>query len=141
MIIYDLSCDNAHRFEGWFASAQDFESQSARGLTQCPACGSSNVARLPAGLRSTGRDGDGPAAESGVLARRHAALRVRRWLHDNFENVGERFAEEARSMHYGEKQQRAIRGAAAPQTVVELCDEGIEVLALPVLAGPNDNLN
>jgi Uncharacterized protein conserved in bacteria len=138
MIVYNLACENEHHFEGWFHSPADFENQRDRGLVECPFCGSRQIERrLHAPRINTGVEP--PAAASATrspeetsphlsLARlAHLAAEIRA----NTENVGERFAEEARAMHYGEKPRRGIRGKADTATANELREEGIEVYPLP----------
>jgi len=146
MIIYDLGCGEGHRFEGWFASADDFARQSAGGLVGCPVCGSDEVAIVPSSkvavlrdtpaLRAesaaqesaTGASGGGNAMLSGLTPE---ALRKLREIVHATENVGARFPEEARRIHYDEVPARPIRGQASPDEAQALRDEGIEFAALP----------
>jgi hypothetical protein len=139
MKVLDLRCANDHRFEGWFASEDDFQSQSARGLVECPLCADKVVARLPsaprlnvAGLRAA------PVAPAEDSSPRLQDLWMRAVRHviDNTEDVGERFPEEARRIHYGEVERRGIRGRASREDADALRDEGIEVAALPMPALP-----
>jgi hypothetical protein len=142
MKVLDLRCGNDHRFEGWFDSEDDFQSQDRRGLVQCPVCADDQVMRLPsaprlnvANLRSEperrrSRRADGDA---------DAWMRAVRHLMANTEDVGERFPEEARRIHYGEIEERGIRGQASREAADALREEGIEVFSLPVpaaLKGP-----
>lgn len=153
MLVLNLGCAQGHRFEGWFGSAQDFESQQTRGLVSCPVCASAEVQRLPsaprlnvAHLRQEKSSGSaikppsGPTAEQGepsspeaatVSRLQQAALQALRQVMAKTEDVGERFAEEARRMHYGEAEERAIRGRASREDALALVDEGIELIALP----------
>ena len=141
MIVYDLICDTEHRFEAWFASADEFDRQCGTELLACPVCGSGSVRRVPSAVRTTrhGRDEPTPAApavpsaESGPATRLHElALQVVRELVSRSENVGRRFPEEARRIHYGEAPARSIRGQASAEEAEALREEGIEVLHLPV---------
>ncbi|MAW87882.1 MAG: hypothetical protein CMJ42_15290 [Phyllobacteriaceae bacterium] len=139
MIRFSLSCDRGHAFDGWFASNDDFDSQKERGLVSCPACGSGAVSKaLMAPAVSTGRRKEKMALA--VSAEQKAALAKLRELAKaaiaNSEDVGDRFVEEARKIHYGEVESRAIRGEATPVDVAELLDEGVPVMPLPVL--PDD---
>jgi hypothetical protein len=150
MKVLNLRCQHDHAFEGWFASETDFQDQAARGVVECPLCGSQQVHRLPSaprlnlsGARAPEAPSPGPApAADGVP---DAATLQAQWLQAvgqvirNTEDVGERFPEEARRIHYGETPSRGIRGQASPAQRAELADEGIEVVALPLpaaLKGP-----
>lgn len=137
MLVLNLSCNLEHRFEGWFGSADDFESQLGRGLVGCPVCASTEVQRLPSAPRLNVSHLRGPAAEPKPSPTsdpqqqiQQAALQAVRQLLARTEDVGERFAEEARRIHYGEVEQRGIRGRASHEEAVALADEGIEVMAL-----------
>lgn len=155
MIRYALACQNGHDFESWFRGSEDFDRQNARGLVNCPVCGSASVAKqlmAPSVARTDrGRTIDQtgvavtetPAPEAGValLSEREAQLRamlraVREQVVANSEDVGKRFAEEARKIHYGESEQRSIFGEASPEDARALNEEGIEFHPLPVV--PDD---
>jgi hypothetical protein len=145
MKVLNLGCSQNHLFEGWFASVDDFESQSARGLMACPLCGDHTVTRLPSAPRLNMSKARDPApvakpADAPVEMTMQAA-----WLHAvrhvmaNTVDVGERFAEEARRIHYGEVGVRPIRGQATRDEAKELIDEGIDVMSIPLppaLKGP-----
>lgn len=141
MKVLNLRCSNDHRFEGWFASEDDFAAQEQRGLMACPICDDHAITRLPSAPRvnvlgrgAEPRDSTPPAAPpTGSDAERQAIwLRALREVVANTEDVGERFAEEARRIHYGESEQRGIRGRASREDAAALRDEGIEVLSLPL---------
>ena len=159
MKVLNLRCAHDHRFEGWFASAADYESQCERGMVACPLCNDKTISRLPSAPRlnvSKQRHAEAhepaPAEEAGrvgeprALATEVAQVRMQaQWLRavrqvlNNTEDVGDRFPEEARRIHYGEAQERGIRGRASREDAEALRDEGIEVTALPVpepLKGP-----
>lgn len=149
VIVYNLRCQHNHPFEGWFKSPADFENQRDRGLVTCPICGSARIERLLHAPRiNTGArlDAGHPVSSETVQPKvTHEEFRqvmaamsqFAAHVRANTENVGERFAEEARAMHYGEKPHRGIRGRADSQTAAELRDEGIEFQALPFpLDGP-----
>lgn len=144
MIIYDLICDQEHRFEGWFASATEYERQSRASLVQCPLCGSSETRRIAsASYVHTSAGGAKPAEEGeergeayyGAGARTKlptgALPKLVRYLVENTEDVGPDFPDEARRIHYRETEQRQIRGTASRDEVTELREEGIEVVSLP----------
>lgn len=136
MLVLNLGCSQGHRFEGWFGSADDFESQQGRGLVACPVCASSEVQRLPSAPRlnvAKLREDRTPAAPEPDERRQlqQAALQAVRQMLAKTEDVGERFAEEARRIHYGESEERAIRGRASRDDALALAEEGIKIIALP----------
>jgi hypothetical protein len=144
MKVLNLQCAHAHAFEGWFASEDDFQSQLARGLVECPVCGDAAVAKLPSAPRlnlgATAPAEDRREVVSMPDAQMQAAwMKMVRHVMANTEDVGERFAEEARRIHYGESEERNIRGQASREETDALLEEGISVLPLPVpkaLKGP-----
>lgn len=144
MKVLNLQCAHQHGFEGWFASEDDFQSQLARQLVACPVCGDTAVAKLPSaprlnlGAAGAGAESGAPAqgeAETQLAARQAALLKMVRHVMANTEDVGEKFAEEARRMHYGEAEERNIRGQATREDTEALLEEGIAVLPLPIPAG------
>jgi hypothetical protein len=161
MKVLNLRCSNGHGFEGWFGSEDDFLDQNGRGLIECPMCADRVVTRLPSAprlnlsgarepaapppkpdsARPAGSGAVSPAPQGTPAAADLQALwmQVVRHAIENTDDVGERFAEEARRIHYGEAESRGIRGQATPEERHELLEEGIEVLALPIptaLKGP-----
>jgi hypothetical protein len=145
MKVLNLRCANGHGFEGWFASDSEFMDQNGRGLLECPLCNDRVVTRMPSAPRlnlSGAREEQPPVAAPAPAqpADLQAAwLQSVRRLMANTEDVGERFAEEARRIHYGESENRGIRGEATAEERQALHDEGIEVVAIPVpasLKGP-----
>jgi hypothetical protein len=147
MKVLDLRCIQDHRFEGWFASDDDFQSQFARGLIECPCCADTSITRLPSAPRlnvSGAREPQATAASAAGATPIDVTMQAA-WLHavqqviKHTDDVGDRFAEEARRIHYGEIDERAIRGRATRDEAEALRDEGIEVMSLPVpsaLKGP-----
>lgn len=135
MLVLNLACEHGHSFEAWFGSAADFESQQQRQLVSCPICGSLGVKRMPTAARlNVSHLRAAPAAPNTAQA-----LAAVRRLIASTEDVGERFTEEARRIHYGETEQRGIRGRATAEQTRELVEEGIAVLPLPMadaLKGP-----
>jgi hypothetical protein len=142
MKVLDLQCAHEHRFEGWFASEDDFRDQLERGLVQCPACGDAAImkrlsaprlnfgsAREPEAVPATRPAA--PAGGAAGLSLQQAWLTMARHIAAHSDDVGRRFSEEARRMHYGEIGQRAIRGEATVDEALEMIDEGIEILPLP----------
>ena len=170
MKVLNLQCSHQHVFEGWFASEDDFQSQLSRGLVECPLCADKSVQKLPSAPRLNlgGRqDPDASAkqspssstavnAEEGTPARNMTAvtgmpagasqaqqaafLQALRQVLANTEDVGTRFADEARRMHYGEQEARSIRGQTSVREAVELLEEGIEVMPLPLPAAVKETL-
>lgn len=141
MKVVDLRCQSGHRFEGWFASDDDFLDQNGRGLIECPLCADKVIVRLPSAPRlnlSGAREPDAtPQPEQTLQAR---WLQVVREVIANTEDVGERFADEARRIHYGETAERAIRGQASADERAALREEGIEVHPLPLPSVFKDTL-
>ncbi|GAB3763164.1 DUF1178 family protein [Ramlibacter monticola] len=140
MKVLNLQCGHAHSFEGWFASEDDFQGQLARGLVECPLCGDAQVAKLPSAPRlNLGAPEPKPARQevvSGPTPQLQAAwMELVKQVLANTEDVGGRFAEEARKIHYGESEERGIRGQASREETQELLDEGIGVLPLPIPKG------
>lgn len=142
MKVYNLSCAMGHRFEGWFSSEQDFLSQSDEHRIACPFCESVAISRLPSAPRLNLSSAAGkPEEKNSVLAQAQAAMmEILRKVVANSEDVGERFVEEARRIHYHEAPERAIRGVASVAECEALADEGIEVLPLPIPATPKTTL-
>jgi hypothetical protein len=157
MIRYNLRCAKGHTFESWFQSSSAYESQEKRKLVSCPACGSTKVERAimaPQIVSKKGREAAAPMPAPAVSAETTASpesmpllmaqeieLRAKiKELRDhivkNADNVGERFPNEARKMHYGDIEHRPIYGEASPEEARSLIDEGVEVSPLPVL--PDD---
>ncbi|MEA2917521.1 MAG: hypothetical protein QOJ15_9602 [Bradyrhizobium sp.] len=154
MIRYSLQCERGHAFESWFQSSSTYESQEKRKLVTCPACGSAKVERAimaPQIVSKKGRDIAAPApapstevtapSSTPLLMAQERELRAKlKELRDhivkNADNVGERFPNEARKMHYGDIEHRPIYGEASPDEARSLIEEGVEVSPLPVL--PDD---
>ena len=153
MKVLDLQCAQLHRFEAWFGSEADFQSQLGRGLVECPLCGDAQVNKVPTAARlnlgktprreATGQVADEPldaVALTPEAARMQAALQAA-WTSAvnevlaNTEDVGERFPEEARRIHYGETEERGIRGQASAQERAALLEEGITIAQLPLPKG------
>lgn len=159
MKVLNLQCAHQHAFEGWFASEDDFQTQLARGLIACPLCADTAIQKLPSaprlnlgssppateavsrpapdvsGTAVAVTSGQGTSPVSGMSPVQQAAfLQALRQVVAQTEDVGEKFAEEARRMHYGDAEARNIRGQTSAREAMELLDEGIEVLPLPLPA-------
>ena len=168
MKVLNLQCSQQHSFEGWFASEDDFQSQLVRGLVECPLCGEKTVAKMPsaprlnfgaqrAAVESTPQlDESEPRnshqrtdlvtvtqeqSQAGPTPAQQAAfLQAVRHVINTTEDVGDRFANQARAMHYGDIETRGIRGQATQREARDLIEEGIEVMALPVPAALKETL-
>ena len=160
MILYNLRCERGHTFESWFQSSQAYEVQEKRKLVNCPACGSAKVERAimapqivskkgrnrtepepaPAPATTTATEVTAPTSTPLLMAQERELRAKLKELRDhivkNADNVGERFPNEARKMHYGDIEHRPIYGEASPDEARALIDEGVEVSPLPVL--PDD---
>jgi hypothetical protein len=139
MKVIDLRCQSGHRFEGWFAGDDDFLDQNGRGLIECPLCADKVIVRLPSAprLNLSGAQEPTPMPTAPVppdegVTTQARWLQVVRHVMANTEDVGDRFADEARRIHYGEAEDRAIRGQASADERAALQEEGIEVHPLPV---------
>jgi hypothetical protein len=165
MKVLDLQCAHQHVFEGWFGSEDDFQSQLSRGLVACPVCGDVSVEkklsapRFNLGATPTRRDTGASASKQSthdavqamanavgtdpatVQAMQAGWLKMIREAVGKTEDVGSKFAEVARQMHYGESEERSIRGQTTPQEAVALIEEGIEVMPLPFPASLNETLH
>lgn len=151
MKVLDLRCGQGHGFEGWFASEDDFQAQRSAGRIECPLCADRLISKQlsaprlnlsgarapeaaqaagPAGAPAAVADAEGPPAALQALW-----LQAVKQVLERTEDVGERFPDEVRRIHYGEAEHRGIRGQATAQQRAELADEGIEVMALPLPAG------
>ena len=149
MIVFNLGCAASHRFEGWFASADDFESQRKRGLLACPICGTPEVTKQLSAPRlnlSAAAEAPPPAAAptTGVAVidpeQRHLRELIRRVI-ESTEDVGQNFSEEARRIHYKEAPVRSIRGVATREEAQSLAEEGIAVAQLPFPVVDKSQLN
>jgi hypothetical protein len=159
MILYNLRCEKDHLFESWFRDSATYDAQAAASDVQCPVCGSTKVEKAimaPRLAKSAGRNRSAPAdtaektiaaPETGVTGTtakavreveqsaklRRTLLELRRQVEENFDYVGPEFAEEARKIHYGETEERAIYGETSDDEAEALEEEGVSVRRLPWL--------
>jgi hypothetical protein len=147
MKVLNLCCTHEHHFEGWFGSEADYLSQHERGLVECPLCGDKRITRLPSAPRLNVSGAIAPAETPAPKPVPGAAMttqsmwqRALAHVLANSDDVGERFAEEARRIHYGETEERAIHGRATAKDAAALAEEGIEVMSLPVPVVPKGSL-
>ncbi len=151
MILFELKCTSDHRFEVWFRDGGAYEAQAAAGTIACPQCGDTQVGKAPMAPRISRRRKDAAepaqaAPASGAADEKAAALQaevmrhlgeLRRAVEENCDYVGDRFAEEARRIHYGETDPRGIYGEASPGDVAELKEEGVAIHRIPWLPRTN----
>jgi hypothetical protein len=154
MIVFDLACHDGHRFEGWFGSSGDYEDQRARGLLECPTCGSDAVSKAPMApavpAKGNARQ-EVLAPEKQPMANTPIPAEVRKALAALAEMqaevlkkstwVGDKFAEETRKMHYGERDEAPIHGQATIAEAKALIEEGVPVAPLPFPVAPPEKLN
>lgn len=156
MIVFDLSCEQGHRFEGWFGSTAEYEEQQARGIVSCPKCGSAQVGKAPSApavpAKSNNRPdpreierGTRPLSNSPMPPEVQAAMQAlakaqARALQDSTW-VGDKFAETSRAMHYGERDEAPIHGEASAEEAKALIEEGVSIAPLPFPVAPPDKLN
>ncbi|OQM75453.1 DUF1178 family protein [Manganibacter manganicus] len=139
MIRFSLICEHEHQFEAWFRSNADFETQQKRGFVDCPSCGSQKVEKaLMAPAVSTGRKQDKVALAMGEEQRKAMAQlkAMAQKVRENADNVGDKFAEEARKIHFGEAKARGIYGQATVEEARSLAEDGVSFMPIPVL--PDD---
>lgn len=155
MIVFDLSCSDGHRFEGWFGSSDDYADQHARGLLACPVCGSAAVSKAPMApavpAKGNTRAEVLPPAAPKQLANTPMPPQVREALAalakaqaealKNSTWVGNKFADETRKMHYGERDEAPIHGQATLAEAKALIEEGVPVAPLPFPVAPPEKLN
>jgi hypothetical protein len=156
MIVFDLHCTSGHRFEGWFGSSSDFTDQQARGLLACPSCGSAEVSKAPMAPAVPAKGNVRqevlpPETAQQQLANTPLPPKVQKALKalakaqaDALKNstwVGDKFAEETRKMHYGERDEALIHGQASLAEAKSLIDEGVPVASLPFPVAPPEKLN
>jgi hypothetical protein len=142
MVIYNLLCKKKHRFEGWFPSFEDFQKQADKKLISCPTCGTTKVEKVPHACAVHVKKEQPPAppaktpeptspAPPSPAEFKEMLLKVHHYVKENFEDVGSRFAEEARQIHKGEAQERPIHGTATRDEAQDLTAEGVPFIALP----------
>ena len=139
MIKYNLICRHDHEFEGWFSSSSDYDAQREKRLVQCSHCGSAKVEKaIMAPNVSTSRKKEATASKrKETMAMMNAAAQtIRKEIEDKCDYVGDKFADEARAIHYGEKEDRAIYGEASAKEAVDLHEEGVGITPLPDMLMP-----
>ena len=130
MIVYNLRCKNSHEFEGWFKDSAAFDAQAASGKLACPLCESRKVEKAIMAPSVSGAKKE-PATADESRKMRHFMTGLRKYVQENADYVGPKFAEEARKIHYGETEERHIYGEATLKEAKELVEEGVDVAPLP----------
>jgi len=139
MIKYNLICRHDHEFEAWFSSSSDYDAQRKKRLVQCPHCGSAKVEKaIMAPNVSTSRKKEATASkrQEAMALMNKAAQSIRKEIEEKCDYVGDKFADEARAIHYGEKEERAIYGEASAKEAAELHEEGVGIAPLPDMLTP-----
>jgi hypothetical protein len=135
MIRYALKCEHEHGFEAWFSASTDYDDQAARGLVECPLCGSHMISKQimsPAVAGAKKRETGPDLAQMQTLILQ-AAREARSHVEQNFDYVGDAFAREARDIHEGRSEKREIYGEATPAEVIKLREDGVPCAPLPPL--------
>ena len=141
MVIYNLVCRKKHSFEGWFPSFEDFQKQADKKLISCPSCGTTKVEKVPHACAvhvkkepatpPAKKPKQTPAAPPTAAEFKEMLIQVHHYVKQNFEDVGPRFAEEARQIHKGDAAERPIHGTATIKETKELAEDGVPFVALP----------
>ena len=133
MIIYDLKCENGHKFEGWFKDREAFDEQKIRKLVVCPVCGSFETELLPSSPKIMNRDGGEVAKKDPrEISQLKLLQKFQEFVNKNFDDVGERFAETALKIHHGKEDPRNIKGTATKQDEDVLKEEGVQFFKIPL---------
>ncbi|MDI6742438.1 MAG: DUF1178 family protein [Smithella sp.] len=133
MIIYDLKCENGHTFEGWFKDRENWILQNSKKLVACPVCNNCKVEILPSSITIMGKDSrtENKIQNKDVLP--DVSLRtLNQYIEKNFEDVGDKFAEVALKIHYGDEEKRNIKGTSTPEEEENLKEEGVKFIKVPV---------
>jgi hypothetical protein len=134
MIIYDLKCEKGHRFEGWFKDRQAWTLQNSQKLVSCPVCNSSNIEIIPSSITIMGKDSRVENKfQNKELSPVNALKMLHQYIDKNFEDVGDKFAEVAIKIHYGDEKKRNIKGTSTPQEEENLKEEGVQFIKIPLL--------
>jgi len=135
MIVFNLQCGDGHGFEAWFKDAKAYESQRRGRKVACPVCGDTKVGKVPTAPRISKGVADRQAPMDQARSRSaqfmNAIDQLQKHVEENCDDVGDRFAEEARSIHYGDAEERGIYGQATKEEAKELAAEGVPFAALP----------
>ena len=134
MIIYDLKCEKGHTFEGWFKDQQTWTLQNSQKLVSCPVCNSSNIEMIPSSITIMGKDSrTAGRLQEKEISEAKALRMLHQYIDNNFEDVGNKFAENALKIHYGDEEKRNIKGTSTPQEEENLKEEGVQFIKVPLL--------
>ncbi len=131
MILFELRCTGQHQFEAWFKDGATYDEQAAAGVISCPICGDSRIEKALMTPRLSKSRGNALDAQQAVGEMRKVLVDLKRKVKESCDYVGERFPEEARKIHYGDSEARAIYGEATPQEASDLEEEGVTVQRIP----------
>ena len=134
MIIYDLKCEQGHTFEGWFQDRKNWILQKSRNLIACPVCNSTKVDIVPSSITIMGKDKDTRTenkSQKKEVSPLHTLKMLQQYVDKNFEDVGDKFAEVALNMHYGNEENRNIKGTSTPEEEKNLKEEGVQFIKIP----------
>jgi hypothetical protein len=133
VIIFDLKCENGHKFDGWFKDRQAFIKQNSQKLVACPICNSCSVDIVPSSVTIVGKDSRSAGKlEEKEISPLKALQAFQQYINKNFEDVGNQFAEVALKIHFGEEEKRNIKGTTTPQEEETLREEGIQFVKIPI---------
>jgi hypothetical protein len=133
LIIFDLQCENGHKFDGWFKDRAAFNEQKSQNLVSCPVCNCLKVDIIPSSITIMGKDSRAAGKpETKDISPQQALQMIHQYINSNFEDVGDKFAEIALKIHYGEEENRNIKGITTPQEDDNLKEEGIQFIKIPV---------
>ena len=134
MIIYDLKCENGHTFEGWFKDRETWVSQNSRKLIACPICNGTQVEIVPSSITIMGKNSRPENKLPNKEISPAAAIRMlHQYIDKNFEDVGDKFAEVALKIHYGEEEKRNIKGTSTAEEEENLKEEGVKFIKIPAI--------
>ena len=132
MIIYDLKCENGHTFEGWFKDRETWVLQNSQSLVSCPVCNGTNVEIIPSSITIMGKNSRTENKSQNKEISPVAALKIlHQYIDKNFEEVGDKFAEVALKIHYGDEEKRNIKGTSTPEEEENLKEEGVKFIKIP----------
>jgi hypothetical protein len=134
VIIYDLKCEKGHAFEGWFKDRDTWVLQNSQKLVSCPVCNSSNIEIIPSSITIRGKDSRTENKSQNKEISPAAAMNMlHKYIDKNFEDVGDKFAEIALKIHYGDEEKRNIKGTSTSQEEENLKEEGVQFVKIPLL--------
>jgi len=134
VIIYDLKCEKGHTFEGWFKDQQTWTFQNSQKLVSCPVCNSSNIEMIPSSITIMGKDSrTAGRLQEKEISEAKALRMLHQYIDNNFEDVGNKFAEIALKIHYGDEEKRNIKGTSTSQEEENLKEEGVQFIKVPLL--------